>query len=268
MRWRATTPSWAARAWTSAVDQLRKVNELVLPVTKAEAQAITDKAITDLRLVRRNALVAIATKIGMSTADADAYVRATDPLLEGQSFANEPGVLLAPDIDAIVTRATQLYAQVGDAAAKQLTQAQATPAPTPTARPYPLRLHFVPQKTDFGPRPAANIAGVKGRLRAGVVFAAALTACGDRAHARSDEAFARGSRPRLRQVADATRRNRVLSRAEGRARTVQSCLIAHSRVEVAAESTKPPLSCTEPNNERRSAISLSPREPAAARRRR
>ncbi len=124
-----------ARAWTSAVDQLRKVNELVLPVTKAEAQAITDKAITDLRLVRRNALVAIATEMGMSTADADAYVLATDPLLEGQSFANEAGVLLAPDIDAIVTRATQLYAQVGDAAAKQLTQAKATPAPTPTARP-------------------------------------------------------------------------------------------------------------------------------------
>ncbi len=124
-----------ARAWTSAVDQLRKLNDLVLPVTKTEAQTITDQAVADLRVVRRNALAAIATQIGMSTADADAYVRATDPLLEGQSFANEPGVLLAPDMDAIVTRATQLYAQVGDVAAKQLTQSKATPAPTPTARP-------------------------------------------------------------------------------------------------------------------------------------
>jgi hypothetical protein len=124
-----------ARAWTSAVDQLRKLNDLVLPVTKTEAQTITDKAVTDLRVVRRNALATIASQLGMSTADADAYVRATDPLLEGQSFANEQGVLLAPDMDAIVTRATQLYAQVGDVAAKQLTQSKATPTPTPTPTP-------------------------------------------------------------------------------------------------------------------------------------
>jgi hypothetical protein len=30
-----------------------------------------------------------------------------------------------------VTRATELYAEVGDAAAKQLTQPRATPAPSP-----------------------------------------------------------------------------------------------------------------------------------------
>jgi hypothetical protein len=89
----------------------------------------------DLRIVRRDALATIAKEIGMSAADVDAYVRATDPLLEGQSFANEPSVLLAPGLDAIVTRASQLYAQVGDAAAKQLTQPRATPAPTSTPRP-------------------------------------------------------------------------------------------------------------------------------------
>jgi hypothetical protein len=120
-----------ARAFTAAVEQLRKLNELVLPVTETEAEAITEKAIADLRAVRRNALAALASRIGMSAADADAYVRATDPLLEGQSFANEPGVLLAPNLDAIVTRATQLYAQVGDAAAKQLTEPKATPSPSP-----------------------------------------------------------------------------------------------------------------------------------------
>lgn len=120
-----------ARAWTAAVDQLRKLNDLVLPVSKTEADAITAKAMADLRTVRRNALAAVASQLGMSSADADAYVRATDPLLEGQSFANDAGVLLAPDLDAIVTRATQLYVQVGDAAAKQLTQPKATPAPSP-----------------------------------------------------------------------------------------------------------------------------------------
>ena len=122
-----------ARAWSAAVDQLHKFNELVLPVSKTEADTIMEKAVSDLRTVRRNALAALASQIGMTPADAEAYVRASDSQLEGQSFANEAAVLLAPDLDAIVTRATQLYAQVGDAAAKQLTQ----PKPTPTASPRP-----------------------------------------------------------------------------------------------------------------------------------
>jgi hypothetical protein len=128
------------RAWSAAADQLSKLNELVLPVSKTEAQAITQKALADLRTVRRNALAAIANAIGMSPTDAEAYVRATEPQLEGQTFANEPGVLLAPDLDAVVTRSAQLYAQVGDAAAKQLTQprtASPTPSPTPTPSPRP-----------------------------------------------------------------------------------------------------------------------------------
>ena len=124
-----------ARSWTAAVDQLRKLNDLVLPVTKAEADQITEKAMADLRTVRRNGLAALGTEVGMSATDLDAYVRSTDPLLDGQSFATDVGVLLAPDLDAIVNRATQLYAQVGDAAAKQLTQAKATPAPSPSPRP-------------------------------------------------------------------------------------------------------------------------------------
>jgi hypothetical protein len=124
-----------ARGWSAAVEQLRKLNDLVLPVSKTEALSITDKASADLRAVRRNALVALAKVIGMSDADADGYARATDPLLESQSFANDSAVLLAPDIDAIVARAVQLYAQVGDAAAKQLTQPRATPTPAPTPTP-------------------------------------------------------------------------------------------------------------------------------------
>jgi hypothetical protein len=120
------------RGWLAAVDQLRKVNDLVLPVTKADAQAITQKAIGDLRSVRRNALGAIAAAVGMSAADAEAYVRTTDPVLEAQTTAGDAAaVLLAPDLDAVVNKATQLYAQVGDAAAKQLTQTKATASPSP-----------------------------------------------------------------------------------------------------------------------------------------
>ncbi len=124
-----------ARSLAAAVDQLGKLNELVLPVTKSEAQAITESALADLRTVRRNALGAIANELGMSTADADAYVRATDAALEGQSFPNDPAVLLAPDLESIVTRAAQLYTQVGDAAAKQLTSPKQTSSPSPSPRP-------------------------------------------------------------------------------------------------------------------------------------
>src|SRR4029077_19051487 len=111
--------------------------DLVLPVTTAEATAITQKATDDLRTVRQSAVAALATLLGMSEADADAYARTAHVALEGQSFAGEPSVLLAPDIGAVVDRAPQLYAQVGDAAAKELTQPKATATPRPSASPSP-----------------------------------------------------------------------------------------------------------------------------------
>jgi hypothetical protein len=130
------------RGYAAATDQLAKLNDLVLPVTKAEAQAIDAKAIADLKTVRRNALAALALALGANANDAQAYAGATDAVLEGQTFASEPGVLLAPDLNAVVTRATQLYAQVGDTYAKQLTEPRAaspspTPAPSPTSTPRP-----------------------------------------------------------------------------------------------------------------------------------
>ncbi len=125
------------RGYVAAADQLAKLNELVLPISKAEAETITLKARDDLRAVRRSALAALASALAMSAADVEAYVRATDPLLDGQTFANEPGVLLAPNLHAIVDRATRLYAQVGDAAARQLTQPRATPSPSPSPSPRP-----------------------------------------------------------------------------------------------------------------------------------
>lgn len=121
-----------ARAYAASVDQLGKLSDLVLPVSKAQAQAISDQAIADLRTVRLSALNGLGRAVGMDAGAADAYARSTDPRLEGQSFANEPGVLLAPDLNALVARASALYAQVGDAAAKQLTQPRATPSPSPS----------------------------------------------------------------------------------------------------------------------------------------
>jgi len=133
---RVATEHDLQRGFAAAADQLSKLNELVLPVSKAEAQSITQKGLADLRTVRRNALAAVAAALGMNASEAQAYISTTDSLLEGQSFANEDGVLLAPDLNAVVKRASELYSQVGDTYAKQLTQPRsASPSPSPTATP-------------------------------------------------------------------------------------------------------------------------------------
>jgi hypothetical protein len=135
---RTATEHGIARGFVAAVEQLRKLTtELVLPVSKAEAQMISDKAVVDLRTVRWNALAKVAETLGMGPAETDTYLRTTDARLDASSFTSDAGVLLAPDLSAIVTRANALYAQVGDAAAKLLTQPRATPAPSPTIAPTP-----------------------------------------------------------------------------------------------------------------------------------
>jgi hypothetical protein len=124
------------RGFAAAADQLGKLNDLVLPVSKAEAQSITQKALADLRTVRRNALTTLAAAVGMSATDAQTYALATEPLLENQTFSNDVSVLLAPELDGVVNRANQLYTQVGEIYSKQLTQPRtASPSPAPTAKP-------------------------------------------------------------------------------------------------------------------------------------
>lgn len=134
---RSATEQGIARGFTAATTQLTKLNELVLPIPRAEAKTITDKALADLRTVRQNALGRVAQVLKMSPADTEAYVRATDAQLERSAFTSDAGVLLPPDLNDVVTRATQLYAQVGDAAAKQLTQARPTTAPSASPQPSP-----------------------------------------------------------------------------------------------------------------------------------
>jgi len=117
-------------------------NDLVLPISKDEAAAITQKALADLRTVRHDALAALGLATGLRANDAESYARIAEARVEGQSFVNEPGLLLAPDLEAVIARATTLYAQVGDAAAKQLTQPRttATPSASPvTPSPSPSR---------------------------------------------------------------------------------------------------------------------------------
>jgi len=44
-------------------------------------------------------------------------------------------VLLAPDLNGLVARATALYTQVGDGAAEELTHARTSPSPTAAPSP-------------------------------------------------------------------------------------------------------------------------------------
>jgi len=133
---RAAAEQGIARGFAAALEQLRKLTtDLVLPVSKAEAQTISDNAVVDLRAVRRGALAKLAETVGMGAVEAEAYVRSTEARLDASTFTSDAGVLLAPDLSAIVSRASALYAQVGDAAAKRLTEPRVTPTPAPAPSP-------------------------------------------------------------------------------------------------------------------------------------
>jgi hypothetical protein len=123
-----------ARGYVKAVGQLRSTGNVRLPVTAVQAAAIQQKAVTDLKTIRRAALADIARAAGLSGGDATAYIGATEPRLDDASaWANEPGALLAPAFFAIVSRADALFAQVADQATRELTTAPGTtPSPSPT----------------------------------------------------------------------------------------------------------------------------------------
>lgn len=122
-----------ARGFANGVAQLRKTNELKLPISAAEATSIINKAIDDLRAVRRAALGAIAASFGFSQSDADVYVRTTEPRLESPP-PGSGAVLLAPELYGVTARADQLYGQVTDDAIRRMTQRQ-NPSPSPSSSP-------------------------------------------------------------------------------------------------------------------------------------
>lgn len=119
------------RGHAKAIDQLRSTANVRLPITAAQAAAIEQRALADLRRVRRAALADLAAAVGVTPAEAVAFVDAAERRLDGR-IADDPGPLLAPGLFTIVSRADQLLAQVADQATRELTTAAATPTPTPT----------------------------------------------------------------------------------------------------------------------------------------
>ena len=128
------------RAYEQAAAQVRKVRALNLAITAAQADAITLKALSDLKALRHSGLVSLGQVLGLATADVEANATATEQRFDQAPLSAEPAaspVLLAPRLYAIVGRMSELATQLSDQATTDLTAPAATPAPT--AAPSPSR---------------------------------------------------------------------------------------------------------------------------------
>ena len=131
---RAAAERGIARAYAKSADQLRKVRELRLAITQAQADAIHQRALADLAAIRRTSLTAIGRATGLAGAPLDAYVAEAEARSDRGTEAGQAGVLLAPALADLVQRAAQLSTRVTDAATQELTGAP-SPSPSPSAPP-------------------------------------------------------------------------------------------------------------------------------------
>lgn len=110
------------RGYAKAVDQLRRVRELRLPITDEEANAIQRQAVDELRGVRRRALSQVAQLYGLRGDEAAQYLFRADARLESAGLDSDPGVLLAPSLFSVVARANEAFAQIADRATREMTR--------------------------------------------------------------------------------------------------------------------------------------------------
>lgn len=122
------------RSYLKAIEQLRKVRELRLPVSDAEADAIEARGVSRLKEVRRAALVAVAETFGLPQGDRERYAAGAEARIEGPAQPSSEPVLLAPRLAQIATRAGELSAQLADETTRALTQPAATPSPSASPR--------------------------------------------------------------------------------------------------------------------------------------
>jgi len=129
------------RAYERSAEQVRTVRGLKLAITPAQADAIANKALSDLMTLRHSAFVSMAPLLGI--ADAEGYAAATEQRfdkapLKGQ--ASPAPVLLAPRLYQIASRMSDVATQISDKATTDMTAPAASPSPSPsgTARPSPL----------------------------------------------------------------------------------------------------------------------------------
>ena len=136
---RTTLEQAIARTYAKGADQLHTARGLILPISDAEAAVIEGRGLSDLRAIRRSALVAIARAFGLGPTGTESYVRAVEPQLDAPAApaGSAPSVLLAPTLTQIATRAAELSAQAADGATVEMTKPRPTPGPSPASSPGP-----------------------------------------------------------------------------------------------------------------------------------
>ena len=131
----AATERDLQRGYEQATDRVREIRALKLAITAQQADAIANKALSDLATLRHNALVAIGQTLGGADA-AEVYATSTEKALDARRGQPQPSVapvLLAPRLYTIVARFNDLATQIADRAAGDLSQT--TPATSPTPNP-------------------------------------------------------------------------------------------------------------------------------------
>ena len=134
---RAAAERGIAAAHARSVEQLRKVLELRLAITRVQADAIHQRALADLAAIRRTSLTTIGRATGLAGATLEAYVAEAEARSDRGTVVGEPAVLLAPTLADLVQRAAQLSLQVTDAATRDLTGAPPSASPTGARSPSP-----------------------------------------------------------------------------------------------------------------------------------
>lgn len=121
------------RAYEQAAAQVRRVRALNLAITAARADAITVKALNDLRTLRHSGLVSLGQVLGLTGGDVEANATAAEQGFDQAPLSAQPAsspVLLAPRLYAVAARMSELATQLSDQATTDLTAPAATPAPT------------------------------------------------------------------------------------------------------------------------------------------
>ncbi len=128
---RAAVERGIQRAYVAGFDQIEKSKELKLAISDAQAKALRDKVIADLRTLRHSALVSAGGVFGSDAAASETYARTAEQRMEAAGPPDRTAtipVLLAPRLFAIVQRMDEIAPQLTDKALRDLTVA-------PTAKP-------------------------------------------------------------------------------------------------------------------------------------
>lgn len=131
---RASAERSIDKVYKTGLEQLKTTRGLRLAISDAQAAAIEQKYVTQLRDLRRSALQAIATLYALSADQATAYVQQTEARLDAPAAPSAAPVMLAPRLYAIVQRMAEVGAQLTDAGIREMTQSP-TGSPAPSAAP-------------------------------------------------------------------------------------------------------------------------------------